>query len=845
VGLTLWASRNNLPVSNGPITSVISAQIVLTEINQFSKSSVVLAASDQRVIDTLPPFTLLEVVQDGVGTISFGYVLNPRQVITDTDQHTITVELEPLTMEMVWGPRTHRGWQAQGALSVIASRLATLTPGWSSRFTGIDANGTDLQTLVTLNDGTPLAGYLATGKQFDCYVRQGRDVNGLPLRVLEMGQFGGVSMFHLTSANGGDADAMADNSLIRLAATVERQPNDVTSLVNVCTPFGGGNTTDSLVTLERLWRILNDVTYVNFGKYGNVPGSVFPQYDDNYPISDPASPPIGATTYLLNGSLTSPFPGRTDAQIIAAGGTLAQGAKGTRYATLDGHWDYMVYDRASYFGSPTNPPYGYRSGAFIDSSLTYTDSSAANQELTAIALYLETIANFKHFAHPHHTFTATTLGTGIPTQAGDLLVVDFQRSSTTEQGTVVEMNVTENLRVMSVTRNFAVAAPTRSPPPVDTYVLSNLGRFDATDASGAATTATNLVALQIQQGTSVAPVFFGPYVGNADATHPIDIPLRIPDELFRWHRCSLRVDFFPYRATANTAVNTPGTPINILIPTTGVTLNVPMTSVSITVPTTTVEIDVPHGAHTLAGAFNAAGTGVTGTTDGFDLVQKGTDNDAVIVLPVVNDGTPTPLASNTLRVYQIDGSGYPGAFELRAQVVPNAAGGVKMNSIINFTKAKTQSTFTAPIQKAVSVVTALVGTIRGTHLAGIVDQQRVTGTIDQQTITAPLPSHTHPLDQRIPDAGQPSGVNVTLAINGGALTSGAKLDSGNRNADGTFSGSFEVDDIGPFIELPGQTVTISIRPGTNSGNPYGVGYFQCSGTFFGEFGSVKSIARVT
>lgn len=768
----------------------MSAQIVLGEVNQFSKSSVVLAASDQRAIDALPPFTLLEVVQDGVGTISFGYVLNPRQQISDRDEHTITIDLEPLTTEMIWGPRTHRGWQAQGALSVIASRLATLTPGWTSNFTGIDAQGSDLQTLVTLNDGTPLAGYLATGKQFNCYVRQGYDASGMPLRVLEMGQFGAAPTVWLTSANGGDADAMAGNPLIRLAATVERQPNDVTSLVNVVTPFGGGNSTDSLVTLERLWRMINDPSYINYGRYGNAPGSVFSQYDPNYPIGDPQQSPDGA-----------------------------------RHATLDGHWDYMMYDRASYFGGATNPPYGHREGSFIDSSLTYTDSSVANQELTAIALYLETIANFKHFAHPHHLFTATTPGTGIPTRAGDLIAVDYQRSSTDERGAVLEMDVTENLRVMGVTRTFAAAGNGGEPPPVDTYVLSNLGRFDETDASGAATTATNLVALQIQQGTSVAPVFFGPYVGNADAAHPIDIPVRIPDELFRWHRCSLRVDFFPYRATANTAVNS-AAEIDISIPTANVT---------IATPTTDVEIENPTAIE-LGGRFNADGTGVTGTTDGFDLVQKGTDNDAVLTIPVTNDGEPNPLASNSLRVYQIGGSGYPGAFELKAQVVPNAAGGVKLNSTINFPKDKTKSTFTAPINKTVTKARTLIGRIRGT---------RVIGTIEQQHITAPLPPHTHPLDQRIPDAGQPSGVNVTLAINGQALTSGAKLTSGTRNGDGTFSGGVEFDDIGPFIELPGQTVTISIRPGTSGANPYGVGYFQCSGTFFGEFGSIKSIARVT
>jgi hypothetical protein len=80
-----------------------------------------------------------------------------------------------------------------------------------------------------------------------------------------------------------------------------------------------------------------------------------------------------------------------------------------------------------------------------------------------------------------------------------------------------------------------------------------------------------------------------------------------------------------------------------------------------------------------------------------------------------------------------------------------------------------------------------------------------------------------------------------VAINGLLLTSGLVLTSGTRNADGTFAGSFEIDDISQLLQqTAGTTVTITLTPGTGAGNQYGVGRFQFSGTFFGEFGGLNS-----
>jgi hypothetical protein len=67
------------------------------------------------------------------------------------------------------------------------------------------------------------------------------------------------------------------------------------------------------------------------------------------------------------------------------------------------------------------------------------------------------------------------------------------------------------------------------------------------------------------------------------------------------------------------------------------------------------------------------------------------------------------------------------------------------------------------------------------------------------------------------------------------------LTSGTRNADGDFTSSFELADISQLLQqTAGTTVTITLTPGTIGGNQYGVGRFQCSGTWFGEWGGLTS-----
>ncbi len=730
--VSLWPTMNGVQIGNGPIFTVMGADIVMTEIGQFNKSSVTLPAADRRAVAALAPFTLIEVVQDTVGTICYGYILNPRQQITDNGDHTITLELEPLTVECLWR-LTRRGWIAANLLTVIANRLAALVPGWTCDPSTIGAGqGGDFQVSVTLDNPTVLGGFLDTAKQFSQFVRLGVDAAGAPTRRLEMGQFGAPAVVTIQDPKGGDADAMAGNTSIRLAATVDRQPNDVSKMINFVVPFGGGSN-DAIVTLERLWRILHDSAYPDYGKQA----TLFPEYDPNYPIADPLT--------------------------------------GTRGVTLNGQYDYPVYDAASY------ATYGHKEGQFIDSGLNYADNSAGNQELTERSLYLQCIANFKRFAHPHHTFTCTTNDANTrPTRAGDLINIDYQRVSTDDTGAIVEIDVVETLRVMSVVRHFAGEAT-----PTDTYTLSNLGRFDEDDASGNAATARQMIALAINQGTSIAPMTIND-TDNVDALNPMTTHVSIPAQKFRWWRCNLRVDFYGYRATAATMENSDAT------------INITTRAQNIVLPATT---DV--GINTTATAANQPIT----------AMPKHRHQ-----LTISNGPRRAPTATdNWLGI-----SGGP----LGDGIIGNLSSGEYIPTTLDMIDIDLN-----PTSHAHTVPVAAVARPAGQTIAHI----------PASTAVGPLPTHVHKQDQRIPSG--PPAPSCSVRINGNPLSSGLTLRSGSRNGDGSFSGSFEIDDISSLLNTLTGDVDIVLSSNTSSSNPYGVGRFKLSATWFAEYGGLTLTVR--
>jgi hypothetical protein len=786
MALKLYASLNGVALGDGgPITSVVSAQIVMTSLSQFPAHQVTLAASDERTILAMAPFTLIEIQQEPLldnGTspiIGYGYILDPSHQITDRDESTITVDLAPLTTELTWY-RTGPGWIFQNNLQTFAARMGALVPGWT--FTYVDAAKTDaagnslnITINVNLNNPSVLDGFLSTAKQFSQFVRQGVDANGVPTRTLEMGLFGAAATVTVQDAKGGDPQAITEqNGNVRLIGSVERHPNNVSDLRNVAIPYGGGQDIDSAVNLERLWRIINDVNYPGAGLYGNVPGSLFPEYDPAYPISDPRNPPTGSVRWQFEDAAGNPVTGTYTASYGARGadgvypiivrdgtgairsdvfGILSQGAATTRGFALDGHSLYYVYDAASY------GLYGHKERDYTDSTVTYTSNNKADQEYTERALYASMVAYFKRYAHPHHTFTCTVPGLARVTPAGDYVNVDYQRVSVNDTGAVVEMDVVDTLRVTSIVRSF-----NGDDPPMDTHTLSNLGRFDDDDNTVVAETQAAVVAVQRQQGTGIGTIpIWGE--GNVDARHPMVRHVRPPKRLYRWANCTLRVNCYPYRATSTTGQNTPAT-------------------ITIT--------GIDHGTHSLSGTFPTQDQTIPAVENHFHRINVGANTGAAPNLRAPGNA-PWTLLANT----------------------EGKSGDIYTNQGEHYATSHNHS---VPVSNAPV-------------------------TPQHTSLSGPMPNHTHPLDRQIQDASEPL-PPYEIAINNVLLTSGLRLIEGARNADGSFQGTMELDDVSAVLEKITGNITIEVRPRTIAGsNPYGVMYVTVEGMWESELGGLPNTIR--
>jgi hypothetical protein len=743
MGLLLYCYDNitGAPQAPGPVFTALGGDIVMGELGRFSASTVQVPLDDRRAILAMAPYTYVEIEQEDIGIIATGYILRPEQQVADDGTGTLTLNIAHRVADLM-RQRTGHGWTAANFLSFIVQRLGRLRPGWDAVL--VQATGVPMYS-TRFENVTPVDALLQLATDTSNFARISRSADGTPLPVIELGQFGADTGITVEDSGGAAWGRVEGNDRIRLIGSLVREPNTVESLVNTVIPLGGGSTPDSLVDLERLWRILNDPTYPDFGKYGTAAGSVFPEYDPAYPISDPY-PDTAATQ---------------------------RGPVGSRRATLDGRRDHYVYDAASVAA------WGISEGDYVDSGLTYADNSPANQLLTERALYVAVTAKLKRTAHPHHTLAFTTYGLGRPPREGDTVLVNYTRVAADAEGIVVPMAVYEDVRVVGTTRHFAGEAV-----PVDTVTLSNLGRFEDDDPTASAAVQQQLVALQINQGTGLAPL---PIYGesNVDALHPLDVPVDVPAELFRWHKCSLRVDFFPYRGTATTAENSAAT-------------------ITIT--------DIAHGTHTIAPqpghAFGTTGIGTTSDPIG-GMPDHEHDMDVLL-----GTGAAPTAADNWLS---LSVGGHGGNFLRASRSAPSdfVTGFVHQTS---FNLTPTDHPHTVPISP----------TVEPQHT----------------TLTGPLPQHTHPLDQRIPDG--PLAPNCTVAINGQLLTSSLTLTSGSRNADGTFPGSFRIDDISPLLAgTAGTTVTLTFTPGTAAGNQYGVGYFKVTGTWFGEYGGLTSTVQAS
>jgi len=843
MSLVLWLSKNGTLIANGPVFKVQGGDIVCGELGQFTNSTVKLLAADRRAILAMGAFTEVEVVEDTVGALVYGYVLHPSKSITENGDGTITLPITPRAAYELGVRRTGRAWVAANKLSVIAKRLG----GLDSRWTGVylDAATVDPMFSASFNNPTVLAAYLQQGKDAAQFVRIGRDANGAPNRTLEMGQMGADTGIVITDANGGDLARIVMNSGIRLIAKIDREPNTVDNLINAGIPLGGGNASSTVLDLQLAWRIVNDnglhgrPAYIHYGQYGSQADSmartgkpsVFESYDPNYPIADPY----------------------TDNALTAYDGALGT-PLGSRRATLGSGFDYYVYDKASVAA------YGINEGDCTDSNITAADNTQAVQELASTTLYQATVAKFKRSAHPHHLLRCTVLGVGRPPREGDLVTVDHNPVFYDEQGAVVDP-VQIPLRVVSAVRHF-----NGDSPPLDDLILSNLGRFEDDDTDTATENGRQLASLQIKQGTQLSFFVSGPSPWDLDSNNDVDVFVRVPRNLYRFQYLGVRCDFAGYRQLSGTALNTPGTPINIQVPTTQVTIAVDHSGGGVPSNPATGQWSATFDPNTGIRQPGAPG-GFLNPTDTKHTIAPLTG--AMAYAPNVGFMTGTAGAVLSLPFITMNpyarggGSTYGVGFSPTANFNPQTgatAPGLFMTPSVaqGYVIPVGQTIVSGGNGGAGGTANATGGTTGTNPSGGIVDtthphpvpinNKLVTSTvlygiIQQQNLYAPLPQHTHPLDQMV-YVGKPP-ASITVTVNDAAIPSNQPMLSGTMSADGSFAGSFETDNLPETLTqgLAGQVLHFRFHGGSSSSNPLGVGRIVVTITGIVEFGGQTTIQQ--
>jgi len=351
---------------------------------------------------------------------------------------------------------------------------------------------------ISLDDPTVQGALTQLTAQTYTHLRQGRDANGNPARTYEVGNFGAPSNLTLTNGDGGIGTAMTQNPDIRVIRSLT-QITDAQQCGNVICPLGAKTANDQ-VTLERCWRIINDPTYPGYGLYGNVAGSLFPEYDPLFPI--------------------------------------------TRRATPGGVFDYDVTHTASraYWDAIQMGGEGEMRLPLVDSQFAFADASPAAQELTARGLYIAAKAQLLRHGYPLSVLTVTTNGAGRVPRAGDRVHVRYTKPQQDTDGAWNAAKIDADYIVMAVKRKLAQQE-------VDTWTLSSVGLYpgSANAGSQAASNARQLAAVQLTSTTSLATLALPNAVRDIDVHHPADYHFYLPAQMARMQECVLRVDLLPVR----------------------------------------------------------------------------------------------------------------------------------------------------------------------------------------------------------------------------------------------------------------------------------------------------------
>jgi hypothetical protein len=544
-----------------------------------------------------------------------------------------------------------------------------LTPGGSFENAILTTTCRPSQQWYTIQfeDQTPLESILLVAQNTGIHVRQAIDAAGIAQRSIEVGTFGQQSGVRLTGRKGINlAQALANPSVRVIDSLTWTQESS--KVINTITPLGANNSNGN-VDLELCWRIVNDPTYQSYGRWGNVVGSVFVEYN-------PARFPIRRTL------------GR------------------------NGHWVYYVVDLVAYAAVGREIR-----GKYTDSQFQYTSSSPADMEQTARALYIATMTKLLNESVVNDTIQVETVGTFLPPAAGSKVKMDFAHIGGDTEGnfTIMSSRARQNLRtpyLIGVDRVYDEGGTIS-----DRWQLSFLPRLPngTQSVGGSALRQLNAIKIIQQNTTTYLPVFGEADVDGqvAPADHSLVVEVPIPKDVFRIVSAPLYVRLSPLRQQATTADN----------PTQTYTFTIPTTGVTISTGTLDVTITSIHDDHTLAGGtYDAASATFAGTTDGFSYSQPDNSTTGKIQLIVKNYGTVTPAGQN------LNAELRSGHYELTSQGVANGTH-VLAGIQVNLDPATTASALKLPLHQNVSVSPTLTGTIDNQVLKGVIDQVSFSATM--------------------------------------------------------------------------------------------------------------------
>jgi hypothetical protein len=344
-------------------------------------------------------------------------------------------------------------------------------------------------------------------KQTLYHVRQGRDAFLNGNRTIEFGPFGALSNLHLIWAGAGDdLDLIAENPDVRVIESI-RVTQDRTKLVNTVTPIGGGG--NAPLTLERLWKLRYDPQYPNYGKVGNVPGSVFTEFDSNYPVE--------------------------------------------QQFTRDGRSEYYVRDLAAYAAMGNQEIRGtYNDAQFT----TGTNDAPVVQEIAARGLYAAVVSKMIRESKPSWTITVVTDGRGRVPRAGDRLTIDWKEIAADDDGTFIALRPGDvpEMKTPYITAVDRVYDDTGGAH--DQWTLSTTGITldDGTETAADSVAQLDAVTLAVRPGQFYDSITRD---GDVDAStspdHSLIVRFRAPAALFRWTQVSIDCFFRPLRQQVKTA----------------------------------------------------------------------------------------------------------------------------------------------------------------------------------------------------------------------------------------------------------------------------------------------------